>query len=290
MNAQTAQFRQGQPGKVKEITALTNPVIKQIRGLALKKNRDGEQLFLAEGLKLVTDALEGNWHIEFVLYAKRAASENAVQAVAAQARARGALIIETSEKVLGAVSRRDNPQTVVGVVRQRWRDASEIRPHGEEFWIALDRVRDPGNLGTILRTADCVGAKGALLIGNCTDPWAVEAVRASMGSIFHVELVRLDEKAFIAWRGEWPGIVVGTHLKGAIDYREPEFAGRPLLLLMGNEQQGLSEELARTCDTLCRIPMAGQADSLNLAVSTGVMAFEMRRHLLKLDADEVHDA
>ena len=275
---------QGLPaGTVKEITSLTNPVIKHIRALALKKNRDAEQLFLAEGLKLVTDALAGHWQLEYVLYAKRAAHEQAVQAAAAQARARGARIIETSEKVLGAISRRDNPQTVIGVARQRWRDSSAIRPEAEDFWIALDRVRDPGNLGTILRTADCVGASGIMLVGDCTDPWSMEAVRASMGSIFHVELARLDEKAFLSWRETWPGAVTGTHLQGAVDYRTPDYTGQPQLLLMGNEQHGLSDALARTCDMLCRIPMEGEADSLNLAVSAGIMAFEMRRHRLKLD-------
>jgi TrmH family RNA methyltransferase len=271
-------------GQVKEITSLANPVIKDIRGLALKKNRDAQKQFIAEGLKLVTDALDGGWPVHVLIYAKRMAHEPHLQAVAAKARARGALILEVSEKVLGTISRRDNPQMVIAVFGQRWTELSAIRPKDNDVWVALDRVRDPGNLGTIIRTVDAVGAKGVILVGETTDPWGIEAVRATMGSLFHVPLARATPGQFIEWRKSWPGMVVGTHLEGAVDYREPDYSGRPLLLLMGNEQQGLPPELASACDRLCLIPMAGAADSLNLAVATGVMLFEVRRAALKVVA------
>src|SRR5690606_26883826 len=134
--------------------------------------------------------------------------------------------------------------------------------------------RDPGNLGTVIRTADAVGAKGIILIGDCTDPFGLEAVRATLGSIFVVPIVLAEEPEFLEWRARFDGLGAGTHLAGAVDYREPEYSGRPVLLLMGNEQNGLGETLAKSCDVLVRIPQAGQADSLNLAVSTGVMLYE----------------
>jgi TrmH family RNA methyltransferase len=268
-------------GQVKEITSLANPVIKDIRGLSLKKNRDAEKRFIGEGLKLVTDALDGGWPVHVMAYSKRMAHEPHLQAAAARARARGALILEVSEKVLGAISRRDNPQMAIAVFGQRWTDLSAIRPAGNDVWVALDRVRDPGNLGTIIRTVDAVGAKGVILVGETTDPWNIEAVRATMGSLFHVPLARATQAQFLEWRRNWPGMVAGTHLEGSVDYREPDFAEKPVLLLMGNEQQGLPGELAASCDVLCRIPMAGVADSLNLAVATGVMLYEVRRPALK---------
>jgi len=107
-------------------------------------------------------------------------------------------------------------------------------------------------------------------------------VRATMGSIFAVPVARAGAEAFLDWRRGFPGLVAGTHLEGAVDYRSVEFRGRPVLLLMGNEQQGLPEALASACDSLLRIPQAGRADSLNLAVATGVMLFEIRRHALTL--------
>ncbi|MEZ5872876.1 MAG: RNA methyltransferase [Nitratireductor sp.] len=270
------------PGQVREVTAVSNPVIKEIKALALKKNRDESGRFIAEGLKLVTDALDGGWPVHIVVFAKKMSSNPAVQAAAARARAHGALILEASEKVLSVISRRDNPQMVIGVFGQRWTRPEAISPRGEDLWIALDRVRDPGNLGTIIRTADCAGAKGIILVGETTDPYSIEAVRATMGSLFHVPVARMSTDSFLQWRKSWPGLVAGTHLEGAVDYRSIDYSGKPVLLLMGNEQQGLPPALAETCDRLCLIPMAGQADSLNLAVATGVMVFEIKRHALQM--------
>jgi TrmH family RNA methyltransferase len=168
------------------------------------------------------------------------------------------------------------------VFGQRYLELGEIRADDDDVWVALDRVRDPGNLGTIIRTADAAGAKGIILVGETTDPWGIEAVRATKGSLFHVPSVRTNAAAFLRWRKDWPGMVVGTHLEGAVDYREPDYSGQPVLLLMGNEQQGLPPDLAAACDRLCLIPMAGQADSLNLAIATGIMLFELRRHALRV--------
>jgi RNA methyltransferase, TrmH family len=267
------------PGQVKEVTSLANPIIKDIKALALKKYRDREHAFMAEGLKLVLDALEAGWTIRILVYSKAGRGNATVEKAAARTVAAGGLVLEVSEKVLSAVTRRDNPQMVVGVFEQRYHPLTEIRPAPRDVWVALDRVRDPGNLGTIIRTVDAVGAKGVILVGDCTDPFSIETVRATMGSLFAVPLARADEEAFLAWRASFPGLVVGTHLKGAVDYRTVDYAG-PILLLMGNEQQGLPDRLAETCDRLVRIPQAGHADSLNLAVATGVMLYEIRRAAL----------
>ena len=273
-------------GQVKEITSLTNPIIKDIRALALKKFRDQQNAFMAEGLKLVIDALDLGWTIKTLIFSKSQRGNQTVEKVAARSVASGALVLEVSEKVLGAITRRDNPQMVVGVFEQKWLPLKEIRPAEGEVWIALDRVRDPGNLGTIIRTADAVGAKGVILVGETTDPFSLETVRATMGSIFAVPVTRATQEAFLAWRRDFQGLLVGTHLKGAVDYRSVDFSGKPVLLLMGNEQQGLPDALAQSCDRLLRIPQAGRADSLNLAVATGVMLFEIRRGALALGAED----
>ena len=265
-------------GQVKEVTSLANPIVKDIRALALKKFRDREGAFMAEGLKLVIDALDLGWTIRTLVFAKSQLGNAAVEKVAARAKAAGGLVLEVPEKVLVAITRRDNAQSVLGVFSQRWTPLKDIRPRDGEVWVALDRVRDPGNLGTVIRTVDAVGAKGVILIGDTTDPYSLETVRATMGSIFAVPLARADAEAFLAWRKASAVRLVGTHLKGSVDYRAPDYGKGPLVLLMGNEQQGLPEPLAAACDTLIRIPQAGRADSLNLAVATGVALYEMRRH------------
>jgi TrmH family RNA methyltransferase len=270
------------PGRVKEVTSLSNPLVKDIKALALKKFRERENAFLAEGLKLVLDALEAGWTIRFFIFAKSGRGNAAVEKAAARTVAAGGTVLEVSEKVLSSITRRDNPQMVAGVFEQRFRPLKEVRPAQGEVYVALDRVRDPGNLGTIIRTADAVGAKGVVLVGDCTDPFSIETVRATMGSLFAVPLSRADEAMFLAWRRDFDGLAVGTHLKGSVDYRTVDYANKPVLLMMGNEQQGLPESLAAACDRLVRIPQAGQADSLNLAVATGVMLYEIRRSAFPL--------
>jgi TrmH family RNA methyltransferase len=273
----------GAPGQVKEVTSLANPLVKDIKALALKKFRDQQNAFMAEGLKLVIDALDLGWQIRTLVFAKAGRGNPAVEKVAARTVAAGGTVLEVSEKVLVAITRRDNPQMVVGVFTQKLLALDDIRAENGDVWVALDRVRDPGNLGTVIRTVDAVGAKGVILVGDTTDPFSVETVRATMGSIFAVPVAKATTDAFLAWRGGFSGLVAGTHLKGAVDYRSVDFSRGPVLLMMGNEQQGLPESLAASCDRLLRIPQAGRADSLNLAVATGVMLFEIRRGALKLE-------
>ena len=271
-------------GQVKEVTSLANPIVKDIKSLALKKFRDQQNAFMAEGLKLVIDALDLGWMIDTLVFAKTAKGNPAVEKVAARTVATGGLVLEVTEKVLSAITRRDNPQMVVGVFRQRWTALKDVRPGNGDVWVALDRVRDPGNLGTVIRTVDAVGAKGVILVGETTDPFSIETVRATMGSIFAVPVAKASEQDFLSWRKNFSGLVAGTHLKGAVDYRTVAYAGKPVVLLMGNEQQGLPDSLAGACDRLVLIPQAGRADSLNLAVATGVMLFEVRRDALKIGA------
>ncbi|KQT83952.1 RNA methyltransferase [Aurantimonas sp. Leaf443] len=270
------------PGRVKEIASVSNPIVKDIRALGQKKHRDETGLFLAEGLKLVIDALDAGWEIETLVVGKAALSGELLSRTAARTVAAGADLVEASAKVLEAITRRDNPQSAVGVFRRRLSRLDRMAPAAGGLLVALDRVRDPGNLGTILRTADAAGVCGVALVGECTDPFALETVRATMGSIFAVPIARVTEAEFLNFRSTFKGLVAGTHMEGAVDYRTPDYGARPAVLLMGNEQAGLSPTLAAACDTLVRIPQAGRADSLNLAVATGIMIFEARRKALTL--------
>lgn len=282
----TDDFRHEGPrrvGQVKEVTSLANPIIKDIKALSLKKARDESKTFLAEGLKLVIDALDRGWTIRTLVYAKAGKGKPLVEKVAARTVAAGGLVLEVSEKVMSSITRRENPQMVAAVFEQRWTPLKEIEPKGTETWIALDRVRDPGNLGTIIRTADAAGASGVILVGDCTDPFSMETVRATMGSMFALPLVKTSPADFLTWRKSVDARLVATHLAGAVDYRTIDYKSKPVILMMGNEQSGLPDELAQAADKLARIPQVGMADSLNLAVATGVMLFEVRRHLLTLD-------
>jgi len=264
-------------GEIHRITSLANAQVKAMRGLSQRKNRRASNSFLAEGLKLIIDGLEAGWEIEAFAYSKsvldQAGMRDIVLETALAARKAGAAILEVTDPIMEKIVRRDNPQMAVGVFRQRMLPVDTMLSIQNGLWVCLEGVKDPGNLGTILRTAEAAGADGVILLGETTDPFGLEAVRASMGSLFHIPLARISRADFLAARPRWPGRIVGTHLAGATDFRTTS-KQRPLTLLMGNEQSGLPDDIAATCDTLALIPMRGKADSLNLAVATGIMLFE----------------
>lgn len=258
----------------KAITSLQNPSVKMLRSLDAKKYRDEEGLFLVEGARHIAEAFEQGWQAHTLAFSAAALHDATAKQNLALARQQKAQVLEVTDKILGSITNRDNNQPVIAAFRQRKAELSSI---DGGFWVALENIRDPGNLGTILRTADAAGAKGVMLLGTTCDPWSPEAIRASMGSFTRMPIITASLEAFAAWRKTYKGRLVGTHLNArAIDYRDTPTA-LPLVLLMGSEQSGLSDRLTALCDTLVKIPMTGGAESLNLAVSTGIMLYEIAR-------------
>ncbi|MEO1102409.1 MAG: RNA methyltransferase [Pseudomonadota bacterium] len=263
-------------GSVKRITSVANPIVKAARALHQTKARRESGLFLAEGQKLVMDALQVGWVPEMIIALEPERDEDGAAQVAARVRAAGGDVVWTSGAVMEKLARRDNPQTMIGVFEQR---LSPLASFTAGTIVVLEGPRDPGNVGTIIRTADAAGASGAVLVGTCADPFGVEAVRATMGSIFHVPLARASGDAFAAHLAGFGGAVIGTHLAATTDVRALT-PTEPQMLVMGTEQAGLSDALAALCTERVRIPMAGQADSLNLAVATAIALYELRRPFL----------
>jgi TrmH family RNA methyltransferase len=254
------------------ITSLANPTVKAARALHMRKAREETSQFLAEGLKIVTEAVELGRAPRTLLYSVEASGHPLLRRALAATEQAGGEAIEVSRDILAKVSRRDNPQTVLAIFDQAFTPMDALTPAASRCWVALEAVRDPGNLGAIVRTADAAGCGGVILVGDCCDPFSVEAVRATMGSVFAVPIARTTAPEFLAWRGAWPGAVVGTLLSATNDFRAASYAP-PSLILMGNEQAGLTPELAAACDVTVKIPMRGRADSLNLAVATGIMIY-----------------
>ena len=261
---------------MREITSFSNPAIKALRGLHERKHRRQTGLFLAEGTRIVTEAMELKWPIETLVFLKGRDSDPMIRPLIGYAEQHDADIIAVTAPVLAKISRKDNPQMVAASFAEKWADPDTAFASIDGCWLALDRVRDPGNLGTILRTADAVGVSGIMLIGDCCDAFAVETIRASMGAVFNIPMLKLDEEQFLQRRQQWHGKVLGTALPASVDYKEADW-GEPLLLLMGNEQSGLTVALMETADQLIRMPMLGRSDSLNLAVATGVSLYEWQR-------------
>lgn len=254
------------------ITSHTNPLVKAVKALHMRKAREESGQFLAEGLKIVTEAVDLGHAPKILIYGRDAADHPLLDQAREVTYAAGGQVIEVNREILEKIARRDNPQAVLAVFEQSFTPLAMVEPHTAKVWVALQAVRDPGNLGTIIRTADAAGCGGVILVGDCCDPYSVEAVRATMGSIFAVPIVKATVPEFIAWRPLWPGSVVGTLLTAKTDHRSAPYEA-PTLILMGNEQAGLPPELAGLCDVNVKIPMRGRADSLNLSVATGIMIY-----------------
>ncbi|RZJ16382.1 MAG: RNA methyltransferase [Brevundimonas sp.] len=254
------------------ITSLTNDTIKSVRALHMRKEREATGRFLAEGLKFIGEALDQGRAPVMLLVGEEARPHPLLDCAKNETRNAGGQVIVVTHAILEKISRRDNPQTVLGVFEQAFTPLSAIRPDSAPCWVALEQVRDPGNLGTIIRTADAAGCGGVILIDDCVDPFSVEAVRATMGSVFAVTISKATTEEFLAWRADWPGSVIGTRLDATHGYRDAPVK-TPALILMGNEQAGLTDRLAAACDLNVKIPMRGRADSLNLAIATGVMVY-----------------
>ena len=259
----------------RQVTAYSHATVQLLRSRRDKKARRAEGLFLAEGLRILTEARDSGRLPEIVAFSDEGARHPLAAEIIDATEAAGGDAIETTADILSKMSGKDNPQMLVGAYRQPEASVERIDRAKAPLWIVAQALRDPGNIGTILRTGDAVGAGGLILIDDCADPYSVEAVRASMGAVFTQEIATARWPEFIRWLRSGDGQLVGTSLKAAQDYLEAEYR-QPCFLLIGNEQQGLPADYEAQCDLLVKIPMAGRADSLNAAMAAAVMAFAIR--------------
>jgi TrmH family RNA methyltransferase len=256
-----------------KISSAANPLIKTLKSLHAKKGRAETGLFLAEGARLALEAAElGVWP-EILVVSEAALERPQVRDLINRAEARRVRVVETTESILAQIGKRENAQTVIGAYKQRLAPLDQL---DGEVIVALDGVRDPGNLGTILRTCDSVGVGGVILVGESCDPFSVEAVRATMGSIFAVKVARASFEDLQRFKRARGARLIGTSLKGAA-LGDGENVGGRVIVFMGNEQSGLSADMEAACDMLVKLPMRGRADSLNLAIATAVTLYDLWR-------------
>lgn len=256
-----------------KLTSLQNSRIKEIRALSQRRKRQQTGLFFVEGLRLVGEALQTRAEIKTLVVAPELLHSVFGRQLVSQAGDDGVETLKVSSTIFQHLSKKDGPQGIGAVVRQRWTALEEVKPDEKLGWIVLEEVGDPGNLGTILRTGDAVGAAGVILLGDTVDPYNPASVRGSMGSIFSQHLVRTSFEALVQWKQASDVPMIGTSDAASIDYHKANYTP-PLLLCLGGEQHGLSEAHLKACDMVMRIPMVGRADSLNVAVATSVILYE----------------
>jgi len=254
----------------------SNNRVKAIRSLRLRKERERTGLFFIEGIRMVAAALELRAPIQSFVLTPEMLETPLGRELARQQGCGRPPCHQVTAAVFERLTTREGARGIGAVVRQRWETLERARAAEGRPWVVLNAVEHPGNLGTILRTCDAIGGAGVILLGHTTDPYDPAAVRASMWAIFSQRLVRADLAALAEWKQRHGATMVGTAPGAALDYREAEYA-HPVVLFMGNEHVGLPVEMQELCDVMVRIPMAGRCDSLNVAVSAGIVLYEIFR-------------
>ncbi|WP_232367332.1 TrmH family RNA methyltransferase [Altererythrobacter lutimaris] len=258
----------------REITGFSNPTVKFLRGLREKKHRKAAGKFLAEGLRLLTDARECGHVPEMLVLSSARDPHPLLEELERDVMQTGGDVIETSPDILAKITGKSNPQAVAGVFAEFDTSLASLNRESANIWLVAQALRDPGNLGTMLRTGDAVGAGGLILIDDCADPFSVEAVRASMGAVFTQKVARAPWSEFHEWLRGGSGQLVAASLRDAVPYRGAPYRA-PCFILVGNESQGLPEEYEAACDLHVTMPMKGRADSLNAAMAGAVLAYEV---------------
>ncbi len=255
------------------ITSTSNPKIKFLRKLRTKKFRDEYQMFYIEGPRIISEALDAKWNFEQVIYCQELINDHYSNQLLGKLLELNRDCIEVDKQVFESFSIKDGPKGLAAILKQK---SYEINYLNESIglWVGLDRIQDPGNLGSILRTLDAVGGSGIILIDQCTDPFDIAAVRGSMGAIFSLKIIKTNNYNFLRFLGEKNIPIIGTSDKSDNDYQAIQYK-IDMVLLMGSEREGLSDSLMLGCDKLVRIPMVGKSDSLNLAVATSICLYEI---------------
>jgi TrmH family RNA methyltransferase len=259
------------------ITSHQNPLNKTIKRLRQKKYRRQEKAFFVEGLRVVLTAIEQNAPIQTILYAPDLlTSDIALQAIAIQEQA-GTHCAAVSADIFTAASNRDNPTGLGAIIESTWDDLDSLPVGPTDLWLALVEIGDPGNLGTILRTADSFSVSGIILVGKTVDPFHPTAVKASMGTLFTLPVVQVDRiEELLQWAARNNIQTIATSAKASQSFQETAVT-YPALLLLGSEAEGLPANFLTAADHQITIPMKGTTTSLNLAVAAAILMYELTK-------------
>jgi len=251
------------------IASPSNPLIKQARALHQKKARNESGLFLVEGIHHVGEVVEAGWDVESILYASGLLTSPFAHDLISRFSFKPQPV---TAQVMESLADKENPQGIIAIVHQRKSQLKDVKQFTRA--VALVSPQDPGNVGTILRTMDAVSADVLFLLDGGVELYHPTVVRASMGTLFWKPVIQTNFDEFIAWVHEGNCQLIGTSAKAEADYHTliPQ---TPWILLLGNEQKGLSPNQSAACDVTVSLPMQGRASSLNLAVAAGVLLYQL---------------
>ncbi|HET7016712.1 MAG TPA: RNA methyltransferase [Streptosporangiaceae bacterium] len=259
------------------ISSAANPLVKRMRLLANRKYRREQGAFVVEGLQPVWRAVTAGWDIEALIVDPDLRPDSPAAEMVVEQEARGVRVARLTRDLFDRLSSRDGSVGLAAIVRSRSTDLSDLTVTPGAVFIALHQIGNPGNLGTIIRTADAVGSAGVILLGDTTDPFAPTSVKASMGSIFAIKVAHTREPGdFLGWARANRVAVLAASGTASVDHWNASYQP-PLTLLLGSEGEGLPEGLLAAAAQRVRIPMTGTAESLNVAAAAAILLYEVRR-------------
>lgn len=260
------------------ITSLSNPQIKQARALRQKKTRSETGLFLVEGIHHVGEVVAAGWDVEYVLYAPELLTSGFASDLISRL---GAAPQPVSAQVMESLADKENPQGILAIVQQKRIKLSDLKGSRTSSRFgkctALVSPQDPGNVGTILRTLDAVGADALFLLEGGVEVYHPTVVRSSMGTLFWKPVIQASFDEFIAWARSENYQLIGTSAHADVEY-QTYVPDPPWVLVLGNEQKGLSAQQMQDCDVTVSLPMKGRVSSLNLAVAAGVLLYQFTQN------------
>ncbi len=259
------------------LTSLSNPLVKQARKLRQRKERAETGLFLVEGIHHVGEAAEAGWDIQSVLYAPDLLTSDFARDLILRLETKNVRTQSVSRYVMDSLAEKDNPTGILALVSQRARTLGGLPVTDVSSALALVSPQDPGNVGSILRTLDAVGAQALFLLDLGVDAYHPSVVRASMGALFWIPVIHAAFDDFIAWARRGGLQLIGASAHAETDYRNAQVTP-PWVLMLGSEQKGLSDAQLKACDLGVSLPMRGRASSLNLSVAAGILLYEFSVH------------
>ncbi len=257
------------------IISRSNPLVRQVRSLRQRKGRDEKGLFLVEGIHHVGEAVEAGWGLEMILHAPELLNSEFARHLVTEQSRRGVRCATLTSDLFVSLAEKDNPQGILAVVRQRHVTLDNLTPKNFSWGAAVVSPQDPGNIGTILRTLDAIGADGLILLDGGADPFHPSSVRASMGTLFWRPVAHASFDEFVGWAKKNGYRMIGSSAHAGNDYRNVKRGGFPTILVLGSEQKGLSPEQVSACDMVVSLPMQGRGSSLNLAVAAGILLYAL---------------
>lgn len=256
------------------LSSLSRSQMKNIQHLRLRSERERTGLFYVEGMRFVDRAIHHHARIVQLIVCPELLTHSYARKLAREQKRAGVPVFEVSRAVMENLGQVQDSQGIGAIVRQRWMHLDALRPKEDLCWMAVETIRSPGNLGTMLRTSDAVGGAGLIVIDHAADPYDPVTVRATMGALFSQRFVHTTREELLHWKRRQQFLLAGTSPQASIDYQSVTYKS-PTILLIGDERKGLPADLQALCDVMVSIPMVGESDSLNIAMATSVMLYEL---------------